>query len=46
MATLAQALLGPAVYLFNEQVVVKAPQLGDSFAWHQDSGYIRFAHRP
>jgi ectoine hydroxylase-related dioxygenase (phytanoyl-CoA dioxygenase family) len=46
MATLARQLLGPEVYLFNEQVVVKAPQHGASFAWHQDSGYIRFAHRP
>ena len=43
---IARDLLGPAVCLFNEQVVVKAPQHGDSFAWHQDSGYIRFAHRP
>ena len=46
MASIAQDLLGPDVYLFNEQVVVKAPQHGDSFAWHQDSGYIKFAHRP
>ncbi len=46
MANIARQLLGPGVYLFNEQVVVKAPQHGDSFAWHQDSGYIRFAHRP
>ncbi len=46
LGTIAHELLGPKVYLFNEQVVVKAPQHGDSFAWHQDSGYIRFAHRP
>ena len=46
MAAIAHQLLGPQAYLFNEQVVVKAPQHGDSFAWHQDSGYIRFAHRP
>jgi ectoine hydroxylase-related dioxygenase (phytanoyl-CoA dioxygenase family) len=46
LAAIAHQLLGPEVYLFNEQVVVKAPQHGDSFAWHQDSGYIRFAHRP
>ena len=43
---IARDLLGAEVCLFNEQVVVKAPQHGDSFAWHQDSGYIRFAHRP
>ncbi|MGE8163725.1 phytanoyl-CoA dioxygenase family protein [Paraburkholderia sp. NPDC080076] len=46
MAELASDLLGPKVYLFNEQIVVKAPQHGDSFAWHQDSGYVPFAHRP
>ena len=46
MARIAQDLLGADVCLFNEQVVVKAPQHGDSFAWHQDSGYIKFAHRP
>lgn len=47
MGTLAHELLGSdEAYLFNEQMVVKAPQHGDSFAWHQDSGYIKFAHRP
>ena len=46
LGSIAHDLIGPEVYLFNEQVVVKAPQHGDSFAWHQDSGYIRFAHRP
>lgn len=46
MGTIARELLGSDVWLFNEQMVVKAPQHGDSFAWHQDSGYIKFAHRP
>ena len=46
LSAIASDLIGPDVYLFNEQVVVKAPQLGDSFAWHQDSGYIRFEHKP
>jgi ectoine hydroxylase-related dioxygenase (phytanoyl-CoA dioxygenase family) len=46
VAAIARDLLGPNVFLFNEQVVVKAPQHGDSFAWHQDSGYVRFKHRP
>jgi ectoine hydroxylase-related dioxygenase (phytanoyl-CoA dioxygenase family) len=45
-AAIARALLGPDVFLFNEQVVVKAPRHGGEFAWHQDSGYIAFAHRP
>ena len=46
LGEIAHDLLGTQAYLFNEQVVVKAPQLGDSFAWHQDSGYIKFAHKP
>ena len=45
MTAIARDLIGPDVFLFNEQLVVKAPQKGDSFAWHQDSGYVRFAHR-
>ena len=45
VAAIARDLLGPNVFLFNEQVVVKAPRHGDSFAWHQDSGYVRFKHR-
>lgn len=45
VAAIARDLLGPNVFLFNEQIVVKAPQHGDSFAWHQDSGYVRFKHR-
>jgi ectoine hydroxylase-related dioxygenase (phytanoyl-CoA dioxygenase family) len=46
MGAIAADLIGNDAHLFNEQMVVKAPQHGDSFAWHQDSGYIRFAHRP
>ena len=46
MGAVAHDLLGPDVCLFNEQLVVKAPQHGASFAWHQDSGYIKFAHKP
>ncbi|MGO9931908.1 MAG: phytanoyl-CoA dioxygenase family protein [Steroidobacteraceae bacterium] len=44
-AAVARDPLGPQVFLFNEQMVVKAPRHGDSFAWHQDSGYVRFQHR-
>ncbi|MCC6581788.1 MAG: phytanoyl-CoA dioxygenase family protein [Phycisphaeraceae bacterium] len=40
MAQVTQAALGQDVYLFNEQWVVKGPEKGMSFAWHQDSGYI------
>lgn len=46
MGSIAHDLIGADAHLFNEQMVVKAPQHGDSFAWHQDSGYIRFAHKP
>lgn len=40
MAGVAQAALGPDVYLFHEQWVVKGPEQGMRFAWHQDSGYV------
>jgi ectoine hydroxylase-related dioxygenase (phytanoyl-CoA dioxygenase family) len=46
MVQIAQATLGDTVYLFNEQYVVKAAEQGMKFAWHQDSGYIDYAHRP
>jgi len=51
MAGIAQAALGPDVYLFNEQWVVKGPEKGMQFAWHQDSGYVKngdpkTAHKP
>lgn len=40
MAQVTQALLGPNVYLFNEQFVVKSAEKGMKFAWHQDGGYV------
>ena len=46
MVQIAQAALGDAVYLFNEQYVVKAAEQGMSFSWHQDSGFIDYPHRP
>ncbi len=46
MADVAQATLGDTVFLFNEQYVVKAPEVGTKFAWHQDSGYIGHYHTP
>ena len=42
MYAVATAFLGPTVYLFHEQWVVKGAEQGMRFAWHQDSGYIRF----
>lgn len=42
MAEVAQAALGPDVYLFHEQWVIKGPEQGMKFAWHQDSGYVKW----
>jgi ectoine hydroxylase-related dioxygenase (phytanoyl-CoA dioxygenase family) len=46
MAQIARNALGDTVYLFNEQYVVKAAEQGMRFAWHQDSGFISYPHRP
>lgn len=51
MQSVATAFLGPTVYLFNEQWVVKGADQGMKFAWHQDSGYVQFrdpgnVHKP
>ena len=51
MREITTALLGPNVFLFNEQWVVKGAEQGMKFAWHQDSGYVKFRdpgnrHRP
>ena len=42
MRAITTAFLGEAVYLFNEQWVVKGAERGMKFAWHQDSGYVNF----
>jgi ectoine hydroxylase-related dioxygenase (phytanoyl-CoA dioxygenase family) len=46
MARVARTALGDTVYLFNEQYVVKAAERGMKFSWHQDSGFIPYAHAP
>ncbi len=46
LAAICQTLLGPDAYLSFEQFVVKFPEKGMSFAWHQDSGYVPYGHRP
>ncbi|MCY3884004.1 MAG: phytanoyl-CoA dioxygenase family protein [Gammaproteobacteria bacterium] len=51
MAEISSSLLGPDVYLFHEQWVVKGAEQGMKFAWHQDSGYVKFrdpstTHKP
>lgn len=48
MFNICKATLGDKAFLFFEQFVVKSAkqngQPGMSFAWHQDSGYIRHSH--
>ena len=46
MSEVSRAVLGDDVYLFNEQYVVKAAQKQNKFAWHQDSGYVGYYHKP
>jgi ectoine hydroxylase-related dioxygenase (phytanoyl-CoA dioxygenase family) len=46
MTEIARTTLGQPTYLFNEQYVVKAAERGMKFGWHQDSGFIPYAHRP
>ena len=44
MADVCRATLGPNAFLFHDQYVVKAAERGESFSWHQDSGYVGYAH--
>ncbi len=46
MAEICRGTLGDTAYLFHEQFVVKGPEVGMKFGWHQDSGYVGFDHRP
>ncbi len=46
LADVCRATLGDDAYLFNEQYVVKAAEVGMKFGWHQDSGYVGHYHRP
>ena len=40
MAGICRATLGDNAHLFYEQFVVKGPEKGGRFSWHQDSGYL------
>jgi ectoine hydroxylase-related dioxygenase (phytanoyl-CoA dioxygenase family) len=40
MAEVCRATLGPDAYFFFDQYVVKGPEGGLPFSWHQDSGYV------
>ena len=51
MAEVARSTIGDEAYLFHEQWVVKGAEQGMKFAWHQDSGYVKWynpttQHRP
>jgi ectoine hydroxylase-related dioxygenase (phytanoyl-CoA dioxygenase family) len=40
MADVCRATLGDEAYFFFDQYVVKGPEGGLPFGWHQDSGYV------
>jgi ectoine hydroxylase-related dioxygenase (phytanoyl-CoA dioxygenase family) len=40
MAEICGATLGETAYFFFDQFVVKGPEGGLPFSWHQDSGYV------
>jgi ectoine hydroxylase-related dioxygenase (phytanoyl-CoA dioxygenase family) len=40
MAEVCRATLGADAYFFFDQYVVKGPEGGLPFSWHQDSGYV------
>lgn len=40
MADVCRTTLGDTVYFFFDQYVVKGPEGGMPFSWHQDSGYV------
>ena len=46
MAAICRLLLGPDVYFFFDQFVVKGPENGMAFSWHQDSGYVAYNGGP
>jgi ectoine hydroxylase-related dioxygenase (phytanoyl-CoA dioxygenase family) len=45
MEQVCRATLGDSAYLFYEQYVVKGPEKGAKFSWHQDSAYVGTPHR-
>jgi ectoine hydroxylase-related dioxygenase (phytanoyl-CoA dioxygenase family) len=46
MQQICEATIGTTAYLFHEQFVVKGPEQGMKFSWHQDSGYVNTEHKP
>jgi ectoine hydroxylase-related dioxygenase (phytanoyl-CoA dioxygenase family) len=46
MAEVCRATIGENAWFFLDQFVMKTADQGMKFAWHQDSGYIPYQHRP
>jgi ectoine hydroxylase-related dioxygenase (phytanoyl-CoA dioxygenase family) len=46
MANICRVTVGQQAYLFYDQYVAKSAEVGRPFAWHQDSGYLEFPHKP
>lgn len=46
MAAICRATIGDDAWFFLDQFVMKTAEQGMKFAWHQDSGYIPYDHRP
>lgn len=46
MQQICENTIGKDARLFLEQFVVKGPEVGMKFGWHQDSGYVPFKHNP
>ncbi len=40
MAEICRATMGPEVFLFQEQFVIKGAEVGMTFSWHQDGGWF------
>jgi ectoine hydroxylase-related dioxygenase (phytanoyl-CoA dioxygenase family) len=40
MANICRETIGDTAYFFFDQYVVKGPDRGMAFGWHQDSGYV------
>jgi len=45
-AEICRATIGDEAYLFSNQLAVKGTEPGGAFSWHQDSGYLGYAHKP
>jgi ectoine hydroxylase-related dioxygenase (phytanoyl-CoA dioxygenase family) len=40
LAEICRATVGPDVFLFQEQFVIKGAEVGMTFSWHQDGGWF------